>query len=707
MTDKQIKEKVKNMSIEDKVLLLTQYPSYLPGDTEVVTGGSVYGLTVDELRKTGSTLNTSCGEETARLRRDKAENGNGEPFAIMHDVIHGYRTIYPVPLALACSFDTNIIEQCAKMAALEAKSDGVDVTFSPMVDLARDARWGRVMESAGEDQLLGGEVGKAFIRGYHEGGLACCIKHYAAYGAAEAGKEYNTTEVSEHTLREYYLKGYQACMDEKPELFMSSFNALNGKPTLAHRKLMVDILRDEWGFDGVLISDYSSVYEMITHGYCKDKKEAALVAIKAKLDVEMSSTCYKEYLPELIADGKVSETELDEAVERFIRLTDKIGLYENPMGSMNFEKRDKIVLSKEHREIARKAAQESCVLLKNNGVLPLEKSVNAVYVGPFADEKGIIGTWACHGKNDEAVSIKDGIEALIGRKIKTAKGVSHSLDEANLDGIDEAVKTACGADVIVACIGEYQDNSGEAHSRSDIKIPWAQRKLVKELHKLGKPIVLVVFGGRPQVLCDIEPYASAILYVWQPGTEGGNAIANLLYGEAVPCGKAAMSFPMSSGQCPIYYNRFSTGRPNEKKAPIYASGYDDIPTVPFYPFGYGLSYTEFEYSDLKLSSAEMKKYGKITASVKVKNVGKRGGVEIVQWYIHDRFASRIRPIKELKGYERIFLKSGEERTVTFDITDDKLAFWTDNNVFESESGSFELFVGTNSRDTLKADFELA
>lgn len=715
MDRKNLKKLVSAMSIEEKALQLTQFPVYeWEGHASaVVTGMSNYGdIGCEDLWKCGTTLNAPDGETVLSVRRRRREKGIDDPFPFMLDVIHGYRTIYPVPLALACSFHTELIEDCACLAATEAKYDGVDITFSPMVDLVRDARWGRVMESGGEDPYWSGEVGKAMIRGYHRGGIACCVKHFAGYGAAEAGREYNTTDISERNLREYYLRSYRACLEEKPEMFMSSFNLLNGKPILGHKEIVVGILRREWGFDGVLISDFGAVDEMRAHGYCATGKECARTAIESGLDIEMSSPDYVHHLPELVREGTIPEAMVDECVLRVLELKDKLGMYEKPDRFTDFFKRDEVTLSEEGRALVRRAAEESCVLLKNNGVLPLLEEENIVLVGPFANSKGIIGAWQAKGRNKESVTIKEGMECLLNREILCADGCSAELFSDDESAIRDAVRLASRADHIIACVGEHMSNSGEAHSRADIRIPQVQRKLLERLHALQKRLTLVVFGGRPLVLSDVEQFADAILYAWHPGTEGGNAIANLLYGKAIPCAKTVMSFPRSTGQCPVYYNCFATGRPKTRDIPtvmggdMWSTGYDDEYNSPLYPFGYGLSYTKFEYVKLTLSGNTMARGGRLTASVRVKNVGAVDGTETVQWYLRDLFASVVRPLKELKGYERVFLKVGEEKEIFFEITEDMLKFYTESGEYAAELGAFELFVGGNSRDCLKADFQL-
>ena len=653
MMQNELKKIVSEMSLQEKALQLTQYPAYeLDGNANaVVTGVSNLGGTDREsLWRTGTVLNAFDGETAQSIRKKRLEKGISDPLLFMLDVIHGHGTIYPVPVATACSFNVKLIEDCAELAATEAKYDGVDVTFSPMVDLCRDARWGRVMESAGEDPYWSGEVGKAMIRGYHKGGIACCVKHFAGYGAAEAGRDYNTTDISERNLREYYLRAYRECLKENPEMIMSSFNLLNGKPILGRGEIMLDILRKEWGFKGVVISDFGAVEEMHEHGYCKSGEDCARVAIENELDIEMGSSLYASYLPELVRKGVVSQEKLDAAVLRVLKLKDKLGIYENPNGRTDIRKRDEIVLSEKARDLARRAAEESCVLLKNNGALPLKETTKIALVGPFADEREIIGNWFAKGKAEESVTVKTGIEKLLRRTVPYARGCSWQLFDTDESDFKKAEEVCSQADCIVACVGEHMMNLGEAHSRADIRIPELQRKLIARLRDTNKPLVLVVFGGRPLVLSGIDEFADAILYVWQPGTEGGNAIANLLYGKVNPSGKSVMSFPRSSGQCPIYYNCFSTGRPKKTDTPSalggepWRTGYDDEYNSPLYPFGYGLSYTEFNYSDFKLSDEKLERGGKITASVMLKNVGKTGGYEIVQWYLHDIFASVVRPV---------------------------------------------------------------
>lgn len=713
--NKELIERISEMSLAEKVLQLTQYTAQtvLKNDDEsIVTGNAVTdGMSGDMLWNIGSVLNGLNGETVTRIRQSRREKGIPEPVMFMIDVIHGYRTIFPVPLAIACSFDTALAKRCAEMSAVEAKYDGTDVTFSPMVDLCRDARWGRVMESFGEDPYLCGEMGKAFIRGYHSGGIGCCVKHFAAYGACESGRDYAAANISEHTLKEYYLAPYKECLKENPEMFMCSFNSLNGIPMLANKKLLIDVLRKEWGFDGVLISDHSAVLELIKHGYVATDKECALAVEQSGLDIEMCTPSYAVNLPDLVKEGTVPESDVDRLVYRVLELKDKLGLYKNPDRYTDTAKFDKISVCDKHRDIARTAAEESSVLLKNNGVLPLSPSDKIALIGPFADSKEIVGAWNCKCRLGETVTVKEGVANLMGNAPLCIKGCNDGQFDTDESGFEEAVNYARSADVIVACIGENMNCSGEAHSRADIAVPRLQAELIRRLHALGKPIAVVLFGGRPQVLKDIEPFADAILCVWHPGTEGGNAIANLIYGKVNPSGKLAMSFPRSVGQCPIYYNNLSSGRPQTVDKPtlirgkfIFESAYDDEYTSPLYPFGFGLSYTTFEYKDMKLSSKTVSAQKSIVASVNVKNTGTRDGQEVVQWYIHDKFASILRPVKELKGFEKVFLKAGEQKTVSFMIDIGTLEFYTASGEGKAESGEFELFVGASSDKCLRAEF---
>ena len=711
--EKKIEELISRMTLQEKARQLTQINAIClnVGSQADITGDKgELGVSEAELRETGSVLNFDAGGEMAKIQCYCMENNPAKiPAAFMMDVIHGYRTIFPVPLAMGANFDTGLAEECAEMSAREARADGVHVTFAPMVDLVRDSRWGRVMESTGEDPYLNGEMGKAFIRGFRKGGLGSCVKHFAGYGAAESGKDYGTTDISDYQLREFYLRGYQECMKENPEMVMSSFNMLNGKPVNGNKELLVDLLREEWGFDGVLVSDYNAIREMITHGYLETEKECACEAINHEIDLEMMSATYIKYLPELVAEGKVSEDTVNRMMKRVLTLKAKLGILDDSMAGVDFEKAAELALCDEHRALARKAAGKCAVLLKNEGVLPLNREKKIAVVGPFASEQKIIGEWKCHGKPEEAVSVKQGLENFLGREIPTAVGCSAELLDTDISEISEAVNVSRDVEVILACIGEPSRHSGEGASRSDLRVTMPQITLLRELRKLGKPIVTVVFGGRPQVLTEVEKLSDSILYMWFPGTEGGNAVADLIYGEVVPSGKLPMSFPRATGQCPIYYNHFRTGRPkkiDDMEHNRYNNSYRDELNAPLYPFGYGLSYTEFVLSDVQLSSEVLHRGEQVEFSALLENVGRFDGEEVVQLYIQDHFASRVRPVQELKGYQKVFLKAGEKMQVSFTVTEDMLAFYTADGQFKAEEGTFSLMIGCSSVDVQTRELRL-
>lgn len=703
---------IREMSVEEKARQLTQLNAdFIKTDMDIAATGvsGELNLCNDDVYGCGSVLNFGDAYDAEYIRKKYLENSERKiPLVMMQDVIHGYRTIFPVPIAQGCSFDAELAEECSRAAAREASLNGVDVTFSPMVNLVRDARWGRVMETYGEDPWLNGVFGRAVIRGYRAGGLASCVKHYAAYGAAEAGRDYNTTDLSEHNLREYYLPAFKECLKEEPEVIMTSFNLLNGLPVNADSHLLNDILRDEWGYDGVVVSDYSAVTEMIKHGYCEDIKDCARVAANNNVDLEMMSTAYVRCLPELIREGAADISTVDAMVRRILELKEKLNLFENPMGRTDAEEAEKVCLCAEHRELAKRAASKSFVLLENNGVLPLSESGKIALVGPLAAEKNILGAWACAGRADEAVSVIEGVEKLLGEKVIYAKGCDHGLLSRDESGIRAAVKAAKKARAVVACVGEHSYSSGESASRADIRLPEVQIKLLRALKATHKPLVSVVFGGRPQILNEVKELSDAVLYVWQPGTEGGTAIAETLFGRACPEGRLTMSFPRAVGQCPIYYNCFSTGRPkteDELNGRDYSSGYLDELNAPLYPFGYGLGYTRFEYGNAALSAKVLKRGGDIRVSVSVKNIGGRGGFETVQLYIRDRFASLARPVRELKDFRKIYLEAGEEKTVEFTVTEDMLKFHGADGNFAVEAGDFDVMVGADSRCGVAGTFK--
>lgn len=704
---------ISRMSVREKARQLTQINAvYLKKESSAgITGKpEELGVSEQDIWDAGSVLNFMYGGEMSEIQEAYLEKSESKiPLIFMQDVVHGYRTIFPIPLGMGASFDMELAEECAKMSAVEARANGTQVTFAPMVDLVRDSRWGRVLETTGEDSYLNGEMGKAFIRGFHRGGLACCVKHFAAYGAAEAGKDYNTTDVSCHSLREFYLRAYHECLKEKPEMVMSSFNLLNGIPVNGHRELLVDLLRDEWNFAGVLVSDYNAIREMIYHGWLENEKQCAEVAANNEIDMEMMSGTYIQYLEELVKEGKVSEETINRMLHRVLTLKKKTGLMENPYAGVDYDLAKQLELSGEHRELARKAARKSAVLLKNNGILPLKKETQIALCGPFGEEQNILGAWSCFGKPEETVSVRMGLEQLLQRKIPFEKGCSAELLEEDDSKIWQVAAIAEAAETVIACIGEPSGDAGEGASRADLSIPQVQIELLRKLKEKNKPVVAVVFGGRAQVLTEVEELADAILYVWQPGTEGGNAIAELLYGLENPGGKLPISFPQTTGQCPIYYNYYRTGRPKGEDTienSFYTSSYRDVINAPLYPFGYGLSYTIFEISDLKLSTDVLHRGETLTASIMIENTGTRDGEEVIQMYLRDYTASVVRPVKELMAYQKIFMKAGEKRKVEFEVTEETLKFYNAKGCFTAENGKFSLMIGNSSTNVLCEDFSL-
>lgn len=699
-----IKKLIAKMTLKEKVFQLEQFNSVLlkPLKGWDATGPMRnLGLTEADLTMTGSVLNSMGAERMKDIQTDFLDKSEHKlPLAFMHDVIHGYRTIYPINLGLACSFNLDLMRDCAEMAAKEAVLDGVNVTFAPMVDLARDARWGRVMETSGEDVYLNSLIAKATVEGFQKGGIATCVKHFAAYGGALAGKDYAEVDVSEYTLCEHYLPAYKAAIDAGVDMVMPSFNLLNGIPATGNTWLLKDILRDEWGFDGVIISDYAAVRELCVHGYAEDEKDAAYKAFTSGVDVEMCSTLYARHLEELLEEGRITESQIDKALLRVLRLKEKLGLFENPYRLADAEKAREVILCEKHREIAKKAVEESAVLLKNDGVLPLSKDTKSVAViGPHGDTGHVLGWWLCGGLAEETVTVCDGLRKYNEKlDVRYEKGCEIGWNNTDESYISSAVELAKNSAVVVLCLGEKEEESGESNSKTNLDLPEIQYKLLESVLSVNQNVVVLLFTGRPLAMTRLHQLAPAILNVWWPGTECGSAVANLLFGEVVPSGKLTMTFPYSSAQCPIYYNHCRTGRPSPygRYDIAHTTRYLDTPNEPLYPFGYGLSYTSFVYSDLRLNSNIMQRGGEITASVTVTNAGKYKGKETVQLYIRDVAASHVRPVKALKGFEKIELGVGESKTVSFVITEEMLAFYGAGMQRKAESGKFYIFIGGNS-----------
>lgn len=713
-------EKLLNsMTLEEKIGQLFQPHAsiFIANDTDLTGPDKALELSKKDLFLSGSVFSCKSAEEMKTLQKLFLENNEKKiPLIFMQNVVCGYKTIYPIPLGMGATFNPELLEECCVMAAKESQVSGVQVTFAPMLDLVRDARWGRVMESTGEDTYLNSEFAKSFTKGFRKKGkTAICLKHFAAYGAAEAGRDYNAVDMSERTLREYYLPAYKASIDNGAEMVMTSFNTLNGVPATGNSWLLNDILRDEYNFNGVLISDFNAVGEMIDHGYCENKKEAAKRAINCNVDIEMMSSSYFKHAKELLDEGEITIEQIDKMVMRVLKLKEEMGLFKNPYAFADSAKEEKLFLCKKHREIARRAAEESCVLVKNNGALPLNKDEKIALIGPFADCGEILGHWRAIGQPEDTVTIYKGVcKHTYKRNVYLDNACSFLIDDTDESGFKTAKAKMKRADKIVLCIGEHQMYSGEGKSKGKIILPKNHIRLAEEAKKTGKPVIAVVFTGRPLELEELSNLCDSVLIVWQPGTEGGNAIANLLYGKVNPSGKLSMSFPYSVSQLPLYYNHLSTGRPkaegdhlpeHPKRMP-FTSMYMDTKNEPLYPFGYGLSYSEFEYSNLKLDKNEITKDDTITVSVDVTNKGQFDGKETVQLYIKDKFASVTRPVKELKGFEKISLSAGETKTVTFTVTEEMLRFYNQKMEFASETGEFEIMVGKSSEDFLKTCFIL-
>ncbi|MDM5278885.1 beta-glucosidase BglX [Paenibacillus silvae] len=711
---------VNQMTLEEKVAQLLQLTAnfYEGTDTQGQITGPMeeMGITEQSVNASGSILGLSGAQAIMDVQQAYLKKSRlGIPLLFMADVVHGFKTIFPIPLAIGCSWDLELAEKSAEIAARESAVSGLHVTFAPMVDLVRDPRWGRVMETTGEDPYLNSLFAAAFVRGYQGDNLteevdrlAACVKHFAAYGAAEGGRDYNTVDMSERQLREYYLPAYKAALDAGVEMVMTSFNTVDGIPASGNEKLMRGILRDEWGFDGVLISDWASIREMIAHGAAEDDREAAYRAIRAGVDMEMMTPCYVNHLPELIQKGEVEEQLVDEAVLRILQLKDKLGLFDNPFRAADPVREREIVFSKEHREVSRELAAKSAVLLKNEAqVLPLQPDANVALIGPFAQSEDILGWWACEGVKADAVKLGTALqERLPQGTVRTAQGSDvHTITD---EQIAAALEVAHQSDVIVLALGEDSEMSGEAGSRTDIRLPAAQLQLVQALKATGKPIASVIFNGRPLDLHGVVHESHAVLEAWFPGSEGGAAIADVLTGAVNPSGRLTMSFPQSVGQVPVYYNHFNTGRPinPDNTENRYVSMYLDSVNEPLFSFGYGLSYTSFVYGDVEVSAEEMTANNPLTVQVSVTNTGDRHGVETVQLYVRDVSGDVVRPMRELKDYVKLSLAPGERGTATFTLSETQLRYHHADLGYRSDRGEFRIMVGPNSSDTQSRTFKL-
>jgi beta-glucosidase len=711
--DGRVDSVLSKMTLEEKIGQLNQYTAGWNTGTSTAKAKNSNEEIVKQ-GKIGSFLNIIGVENTKRLQKIAVEESRTKiPLLFGLDVIHGYKTTFPTPLAEASSWDVKAVEKSARWQAIEASSAGIHWTFNPMVDIARDPRWGRITEGSGEDPYLGSLMSAARVKGYQgdnlssENTIAACVKHFAGYGGAEGGRDYNTVDISERTFRDVYLRPYKAAVDAGVVTVMTSFNEIGGIPSSSNKNLLTKILRDEWKFKGFIVSDWNSIGELIPHGVAKDSKQAAELAINAGLDMDMQAGAYLIHLQELVKEGKVSLATIDESVRRILKVKFQLGLFDNPYKYCDLEREKNTIRSKDIFAAALDVASKSIVLLKNdNNLLPFKKDLKKIAViGPLADSKNEpLGAWAQQGDPNDVVTVVDGIKnKLSGAQIFFEQGCT--ISGTSKDGFAKAVTAANNADAVVLVLGEAQSMSGEAHSRADINLPGVQDDLAKEIFQTGKPVVVVLMNGRPLTINWISQNIPAIVESWFLGVQSGNAIADALFGDINPSGKLPVTFPRSVGQIPIYYNHKNTGRPYKPKAG-FVSGYIDEEYSPLYPFGFGLSYTVFEYSNLLLSSSKIKNGESIIVSVDVKNSGLREGEEVVQLYIRDLVGSVTRPIKELKDFAKVNLKPGETKHVEFLLTPEKLKFYNIDMNEIVEPGEFKAFVGTNSVDVLETSFAI-
>lgn len=720
------------MTLQEKIGQLN-----LPVSGEIVTGQAKSSDVAGKIRKgqVGGLFNVKGVENIREVQKIAVEQSRLKiPLLFGMDVIHGYETVFPIPLALSCSWDMEAIKESARIAAKESSADGICWTFSPMVDICRDPRWGRMAEGGGEDPYLGSEISVAMVKGYQGDDLTdkntimACVKHFALYGAPEAGRDYNTVDMSHLSMFNNYFPPYKAAIDAGVGSVMTSFNVVDGIPATGNKWLMTDVLRDRWGFDGFVVTDYTAISEMIAHGM-GDLQQVSAMSLSAGTDMDMVADGFLTTLEKSLKEGKVTMAEIDKACRRILEAKYKLGLFDDPYKYCDASRVKKDIFTAENRAIARKIATETFVLLKNeNNLLPLQRKGKIALVGPLANTKANMpGTWSVAAASDKYNSLYESMKQSLAGKAEVlyAKGSNLMYDaqreaEATMFGremrdprsaqelLDEALNVASQADVIVAAVGESSEMSGESSSRTNLEMPDAQRDLLTALKKTGKPIVLVYFAGRSTVMTWEQENFPAILNVWFGGSEAADAICDIVFGDVSPSGKLTTTFPKNVGQIPLYYNHLNTGRPLEagKWFSKFRSNYLDIDNDPLYPFGYGLSYTTFRYGDLRLSNNSMNEKGKITASVTVTNTGSHDADEIVQMYIRDMVGSVARPVKELKGFERIHLKKGESRTVSFDITAEQLKFYNSALDWVCEPGEFEVMVGGNSRDVQTKKFSL-
>lgn len=722
---------MKQMTLEEKVGQMNQYNGFWEVTGPAPKGGTAE-LKYEHLRKglVGSMLTVRGVDQVRAVQKIAVEQTRlGIPLIIGFDVIHGYKTLSPIPLAEAASWDLAAIKKSAQVAAAEASASGINWTFGPMVDISREARWGRVMEGAGEDPFLGSKIAEARVKGFQGDSfgdlakvntIAACAKHFAAYGFSESGKEYNTVDIGTATLFNTVLPPFKAAKDAGVRTFMNSFNILNGIPATGNKFLQRDILKGKWNFDGFVITDWASIKEMINHGFAADGKEASQRAVEAGADMDMESHLYVAELVNLVKEGKVDVKLVDDAVRRILRVKFELGLFDNPFLYCDEKREKETVGSKANNDAVLDMAKKSIVLLKNEkDLLPLKKSGQKIaLIGALAKDKtSPLGSWRIAAEDNSAVSVLEGMQQYKGNQLTYEKGADLTVGKTTFvdelvfnttdkSGFEAAKKVAASADVVVMVLGEHGFQSGEARSRTSLDLPGVQQELLEEIYKVNPNIVLVLNNGRPLALPWAAEKIPAIVEAWQLGTQTGNAVAQVLYGDYNPSGKLPMSFPRNVGQCPIYYNFHNTGRPTNSEGNVFWSHYTDVEKTPQFPFGFGLSYTTFEYKNLKLDKSTYSKGEKVNVSVELTNTGYFDGKEVVQLYIRDVTASLSRPVKELKGFELVELKKGETKTIRFTLTENELGFYDNDGNYLVESGTFKVFVGTNSDEVKETEFVL-
>lgn len=698
-----IEQLLSKMTLDEKLGQMTLFTTDWESTGPTIRGGYENDV---KTGRCGALFNSHTADFTRRLQKLAVEESRLKiPLLFGYDVIHGYKTMFPIPLGEAASWDLDAIYKSAEVMSREAAAAGLHWTFAPMVDITREPRWGRVMEGAGEDVYLGSRIAEARVKGIQGSGfekadrVAACVKHYAAYGAPIAGRDYNSVEISERVFRETYLPPYHAAVKAGALTIMTSFNDYNGVPATGNKYLLQDILRGEWGFDGMVVSDYTSVNEMINHGVVANETEAGILALQAGLDMDMQGAIYQDKIKEGLLDGRINIGQIDNSVRNILKLKKKLGLFDDPYRFSNNEREAKIILSKEHLEASRDVARKSVVLLKNDkNVLPLATSAKSILVvGPLGDDKqNLIGAWSASGEARHCVSLYEGLQqhpSAMGRKFQYVKGCE--IEGADKGGFAEALEKASQADVIILAIGEHRDMSGEAASRAKIRIPGVQEELLMKLYATGKPIITVLMNGRPLVLDEAVNNTHALLEAWWLGTQAGNALADIIYGAYNPSGKLPISFPRHEGQIPVYYASKSTGRPYDPSVK-WNTQYQDIPNAPLFSFGFGLSYTTFTYSEPKVDKAQFSAGDKMSVSVDVTNTGNYDGEEVVQLYIKDKVASVTRPVRELKGFKKVMIKKGETQKLVFDLDRESFSLFNKDMKWTTEAGEFDIFVGPSS-----------